>query len=225
MKNYNILKLKIAPWIKYWIEKKYSLLPKEYEELEYLESTGTQYIDLERVPNMTDIIEQKFQRKDTSTTTQSWYGSMPSSSINKPRISIGSYSQGFFVAMNNTGKFLDILDTNIHTIKFWCPTVYTQIIINNGVQTKLNLNDSAYSPAVTLSSYLFARHGTSGVQLGDGQGTRIFYHKEYLQNGTLVLNCIPCRRKSDNVLGMYDKVSKKFLTNAGNGEFIAGGNI
>ena len=41
-------------------------------------------------------------------------------------------------------------------------------------------------------------------------------------NGVLVQNLIPCKRNSDNVLGMYDTVSGNFLTNAGTGTFTAG---
>lgn len=38
----------------------------------------------------------------------------------------------------------------------------------------------------------------------------------------LVRNYIPCYRKSDNVVGMYDLVEDKFHTNSGTGDFVAG---
>lgn len=52
-------------------------LPDTYQQVEYLESSGSQYLDLLRVPNNTDIIEEKFQSKNITSETISWYGSMP----------------------------------------------------------------------------------------------------------------------------------------------------
>jgi hypothetical protein len=50
---------------------------------------------------------------------------------------------------------------------------------------------------------------------------RLYYTKMW-KNGTLVRYLIPAKRNSDNVVGMYDTVSKTFFTNAGSGAFIAG---
>jgi hypothetical protein len=74
----------------------------------------------------------------------------------------------------------------------------------------------------TLSAYLFARNnnGTAGNFLN----CRI-YSFNIVQDGIVVLNLIPCRRNSDNVLGMYDTVTGTFLTNAGTGDFIAGADV
>ena len=71
---------------------------------------------------------------------------------------------------------------------------------------------------------MFARHGTNGVQVYDNEGTKIYYHREYLANGTLVLNMVPCKNASNDV-GMYDLVSGQFFTNAGTGNFIAGNEV
>ena len=43
-----------------------------------------------------------------------------------------------------------------------------------------------------------------------------------MQEGTLVRQLIPCRRLSDDELGMYDLVRREFLTNIGTGSFTAG---
>lgn len=75
---YLIKKLQIKPWIKYWlVNKEKKKLPDTYQQVEYLESSGAQYIDTGRVPNNNDIIEQKFQSKNNTTETIAWYGSMP----------------------------------------------------------------------------------------------------------------------------------------------------
>ena len=50
---------------------------------------------------------------------------------------------------------------------------------------------------------------------------------EYLkisENGILIRNFIPCYRKSDNEIGLYDIVNNVFYTNQGTGEFLKGSN-
>jgi hypothetical protein len=201
-----------------------------YTQIEYLESSGAQYLDLNRVPNNNDIIEQKFQKKGTNTATCSWYGSMPSSSTITPRMSIGTFSSNsvatIFAGSNYTGM-IGAADTNVHTLRFQS-TGQTELTYTfDGVTGVIDASTASvpidmYEPAVEFTSYLFARHGTDGVQVYDNEGTRIFYHKEYLANGTLVMDLIPVKRNSDGVLGMYDKVSGSFFTNLGTGTLIAG---
>lgn len=39
------------------------------------------------------------------------------------------------------------------------------------------------------------------------------------------MELIPCYRKADNVVGLYDTISNNFLTNSGSGTFVAGPNV
>ena len=57
---------------------------------------------------------------------------------------------------------------------------------------------------------------------GNYRGLRlkqISYFKYWDNNDNLLRDMVPCYRKSDNVIGMYDKVSKTLFTNAGTGTF------
>lgn len=202
------------------------LLPSEYQQVEYLESSGTQYIDIGRVPNNTDIIEQKFQSKGSGdSSTISWYGSMPSSSSATPRISMGATSSTRFIGVNQTANISDG-KTDLTYLK-WQVIGVRNYLVTQDDETfeKTAPQGSAYNPTIQLTSYLFARHGNSGVQAHDGLGTKIYFHREYLANGTLQLNLIPCYRKSDDEPGMYDTVSGTFLTNLGTGTFVVGDDV
>lgn len=196
------------------------LLPEEYTEVEWLQSDGACYIDLNRTPNMNDIIEQKFMTLNTTNTVCSWYGSMPANNIVKPRFSMGISSNGFFVGANNTIGYTS-LDNDIHVIRWQQITGSTLTTDLDGTEATRPAS-GGYDPAVELTSYLFARHGNNGVQIYDGDGTRIYYHKEYLSNGTIQLDLVPVIRNSDNEPGIYDLVNKVFYTNAGSGTFTAG---
>lgn len=44
-------------------------------------------------------------------------------------------------------------------------------------------------------------------------------------NGTPIINLIPCYRKADDVIGMYDTVTQTFYTNSGSGTFTKGADV
>ena len=51
-------------------------------------------------------------------------------------------------------------------------------------------------------------------------GTRVIHYFKYWDvNGNLLLDLIPVERKSDSVLGMFNKVNGQFLTNIADGTF------
>lgn len=54
---------------------------------------------------------------------------------------------------------------------------------------------------------------------------KLYGIKIYNASSMLIGNFIPCYRKSDNVIGMYDLVGNKFYTNQGSGAFTKGANI
>lgn len=51
------------------------------------------------------------------------------------------------------------------------------------------------------------------------------YYFYFNQDGTDVFNMVPCYRKADGEIGMYDLVSKTFFTNAGTGTFTKGAEV
>lgn len=52
-------------------------------------------------------------------------------------------------------------------------------------------------------------------------GTRIIHYFKYWDvNGNLLLDLIPVERKSDGVLGMFNKLNGQFLTNIADGTFL-----
>lgn len=203
-------------------------------DVDYIQSSGTQYIDTGRVPNNTDIIEQKFCKiGDDTGTTISWYGSMPSATSALPRISIGQFTPSgtankFFAGVNTTAQIANA-DNNVHTIRFYASSSSEITYILDGVENteRIISPGNAYSPQIQLTSYLFARHGTNGVQTYDGSGTKIYYHKEFLSDGTPVRSYKPSVRTYNDGTGvvtkafMYDEVYNKAYYNAGTGSFKA----
>lgn len=79
------------------------------------------------------------------------------------------------------------------------------------------------SPVMTANLYLFAQNYNGSARFGNVRQVRSFQY--YDKNNDLICDLIPCYRKSDGVIGMYDIVRKIFLTNAGSGSFTKGADV
>ena len=91
-------------------------------------------------------------------------------------------------------------------------TVNGQTITNNIKPEYLTWDSSPHN------MYLFAinRKDTDSRV----QGTRVIHYFKYWDvNGNLLLDLIPVERKSDGVLGMFNKLNGQFLTNIADGTF------
>ena len=66
------------------------------------------------------------------------------------------------------------------------------------------------------SMYLFSVHRQTPPE----DGIRVIHYFKYWDvNDNLLLDLIPVERKSDGVLGMFNKVNGQFLTNIADGTF------
>ena len=68
-----------------------------------------------------------------------------------------------------------------------------------------------------------------GLRTGELIDSRRFSGKlwsfKIWDNNVLVRDYVPCYRKEDNVVGMYDIVNDVFYTNLGTGEFLKGSDV
>ena len=189
---------------------------KIYQEVEYIESTGTQYIDTGVIPNINTKIDIEFE------------------TIQKGNFGVifggeETYKTNSFHLYDSSGNF-DIgfgsIPTDFKTsINYNTNIKYTFIMDKNGFN--VNGTTGTFSePTISTNSniFLFMVKRASSQVIDSNAQKRIYYCKLY-DNETLVRNLVPCYRKSDNVMGMYDKVSGKFYTNAGTGTFTKGADI
>lgn len=87
----------------------------------------------------------------------------------------------------------------------------------SNIQTAASSSTIAYDTS-PYNIYLFAVNRTNTDTAV--QGTRIIHYFKYWDNnGNLLLDLIPVERKSDGVLGMYNQVDGRFLTNISTGTF------
>lgn len=76
----------------------------------------------------------------------------------------------------------------------------------------------------TLNFYVFCRNNDGSAYSGYAYGMR-YYYLQMCLDGVLVRDYIPCYRKSDGEIGMYDLVSNSFFANAGPGTFEKGDDV
>ena len=198
------------------VNKKDCLVKKIYTELNYLESTGTQYIDTGIPANM--FVDPKFEVKMKIT----------SSKLNDYALN-GSYVYGqavqFGLVVTSSTKARVTMNCG-----FASPVGYTDVnkndfhtlYLSNGLQkvdnivigesSIINVEENNYN------FYLFGRNGDKTYR--DNYAMKIVYFKLW-DNNDLVRDLIPVLDKN-NVACMYDKANKKFYYNQGTGEFLYG---
>ena len=190
------------------------VLPRGYTQVEYLESTGTQYINTMYYPNNLTDVECKFMFNQlASNAVPSAFG---------VRASNNSVQQ-FLTSVSN-GVLWIVNGLNNHSIPSVRPLVNTEYILRITPQkaywngTEIFTMTSSVANCPNLSMFAFGRNTYSG--LANKFYGKIYYLKIY-ESGVLVRNFIPCINQS-NVIGMYDTVNGVFYANAGTGTFNTG---
>lgn len=217
-----IIKWKIKPWLKYFIYNKYSkLLPDEYQQVDYIESSGTQYIDT----GIATSNNMKVEAKAVST-----FG-LSNGPLTYSAALLGARKSGLSSYFGYTSGVTDDFIGN--------GTEYVQIP-RNGNQDLLTLEYDNNSANISCGNYSYSNNSLSinitnsfNIYLlainqdntAISLGTYKLYTFKIYDNNTLVRDFIPCYRKSDNVLGLYDLINKVFYTNAGTGAFTYGGEV
>ena len=205
----------------------------EYVQLDYLESDGTCAIDLGIIPTYASIFETKIKNEyipntpDVIRAVYGYWGSKPDSQTGCG-LYTGEYSSMFAFGLcwisgphsYSSANFIGG-DTNWHTFKIGKTGAQSEVHID-GIKT-WTYNE----PGVTgeRSIALFGRFTETDL-LPSFIG-KIAYFREYRRNNNydniIIHDFVPVKRKSDGVLGFYDKITGKFCTNEGTGTFTAGG--
>lgn len=180
-------------------------LPEEYEEVEYLESTGTQYINIGIVPNDDYTVNVEFLYNISS--NDGIYG-------------VTNGTVGFY--LGSAGGQLYLNGGSYYFAPFVAKTKYTLVynkntaIVNN---IKYDVHNKTY---INSDFWLFGRKNTNSATDSRLLHGKIYSFKMITSSDNVYISLIPCYRKSDNKPGMYDIVTGKFFTNQGTEEFITG---
>lgn len=186
-------------------------LPAGYTQVEYLKSTGTQYINVGFKPN-----------QDTRIVLD----------VNSPLVSGPVWLFGARTAADSKtynflcqgSKYRSDYNDNSSTSLTINPSGRFEIDKDKNI-TKINGSTASTIPygAFQCEYNLFLFNNNNAGAAGAGASISIYSCKIY-DNGTLVRNFVPARNSS-GALGLYDTVNGIFHTNAGTGTFVAGAEI
>lgn len=193
-------------------------VPIEYIRIEYLQSSGTQYIDTGVAIN---YATQKIEQRATVQYTTS----------NTNRELMGSNGYGFW-GKSADNKLESVTGSSVQITESALVKNTVSLITdpNNNNQVTFIVNSHRYdASASTLANndyacYVFALGGRSGVAASFFCKAKVYEYTIILDN-VVVSHLIPVKRRSDGVLGMYDTVTNSFKVNAGTGTFTAGNAI
>lgn len=188
------------------------ILPSGYTQLDYIESTGTQYINTGFTPNQNTRVMCGFE----------YLGSRPADHavLFGSRVNWSGDQQYYFGY--NGGWRSDYGDGRATYSESEVPFSGRHVIDKNKGETTLD-GQVKSSPAITATMpgpmYVFAGN-TNGTAAGFIKA-RISRLKAYAAD-QLKRDLYPARRDSDGAVGMYDMVEGLFYGNSGSGAFVAG---
>ncbi len=198
-------------------------VPDEYVELEYLEATGTQYINTGIITTALASFDITFMLlADTNMALFGGRNSQTSKTLTMFYLATTkSIRHDFASQLTFSGTTAISHKTNIRMTNDGTVYSLTQRDLDTGAFS--HINDRAISTTVpTYQQTLFAVN--TGGNIGTFAKCRVYSYTMY-DDGTIVRDFIPVKRKSDGVLGMFDTVSGAFFGNSGTGTFLGGGEI
>lgn len=192
-------------------------LPSGYTQLEYIQSSGTQYIDTNFKPDGETTVNIAFQTSsapDNLNDTLPVYGT--ATDYNSNAFEFWTLSGGFATYGSQDYKSnLGITTGKKHTV-----SQAKNVLTVDG--TSYTFTKQTFTAPYSL--LLFATHRSGGIKICASAANLKIYSCEIYNNGTLVRNFIPAKN-SGGTIGLYDTVNGAFYTNAGSGTFTAGADI
>lgn len=187
-----------------------------YEDIipiEYLESTGTQYIDLNFGFDKTDEVYTKFA---ILTTTNDKYINSPITwNNNNNRFGMGYHDNGYCAGYGNVVTSTTVLTpktTNDKQIHTWEYKNYIFKIVDLNL-TK-NVSSITFGGTTKNLRLFFGYNANSQAKIAS---------YKHIKNGQTIIDLIPVR--VGQIGYMYDKVSGQLFGNSGTGNFILGPDI
>lgn len=199
--------------------------PEEYKRLDYIEGTGTQWIDLNTKLPYQFRIELNMTITDASRVSRGFYGTEANDT--KPALYLGTELTG------STGysfyfKYNDAIRRSSSISASNYPITHRVYESSGGTFMKTSTNGTSWgnvtgtiSNVLTDSLYLFKINGSSA----NLAKMKVYSLKIYApDNTTLIRNFVPAEDKN-GIACLFDTVSKTTFYNQGTGSFVKGSYI
>ena len=188
-------------------------VPSELVELEYIESTGTQYIDTGFLVSSNNYDKIKFVVDcdiiGKGSGASDWL--VNGSNISNAYFYIGQYQNKYCYGCGTIDHSANTSVVNgRHTLTL--DTKNKKFIVSDVLEIDIAIEAITATANLYLCGFAYTAQRSFAQKL---YGSKIY------QDDVLVRDFIPCKNPS-GVIGLYDKVTKAFYPNAGTGTFTAG---
>jgi hypothetical protein len=193
-------------------------LPNEYQEVEYIESTGAQYIDLPFGFDSTDEIIANFS-VESSQVEDKYIVSPTAWNTNNNRFGLGIHNGCYTFAYGTVATSNTLLTPNIYNDGKNHKWVYKGKICQ--------INDEDVNCLIDVNNITFGST-TTNLRLFYGYSSNTkgkIYSYTHYKNNIKICDLIPCYRVIDNIIGLYDIVNAIFYENNGSSVFLKGKNV
>lgn len=192
-------------------------LPSDYQEVEYIEQTGTQWIDTGIIPDEDTVSHIKFM--NLAVTGNVIYGFYDSETTSY-RMFNASGTCYFDVPTGSNSTYRHY-GGRLNAMKIWQLEIGNHYVKDRETGNYF-FNSSGKEFVSNIKSITL---GMNRPDTSSPTSNNRWYSVQIYNNQGPVFIGVPCYRKQDDKPGMYDFVSKTFLTNVGTGEFVVGPDI
>lgn len=241
--NYDVKKLIFNNTI-VWEKNK---LPNEYQQVEYIESTGTQYIDTQIYGTEKTSIDITYEYNSNATSSgilgnriaqkQNEFLLGTSSNLIPDYLFLGYANSGisnnsqnytnYNIPINSSIKYRIIINPGLYPNPTLTPnfnlnpkTPYKFVNINGIDYIVSNITNQKFMTFKTLDIFkIYTSQNDYSLTSAKLYNLRIYNGNE------LRRDFIPCYHKSDNEIGLYDLINEVFYTNLGTGTFLKGADV
>lgn len=197
-------------------------LPIDYQQVEYIASSGAQYIDLNYICKKNNIIIELDMMWTGATVGafETFIGFMYSPSVVTPRIGLHKWSSQLMFGANATTASGVTPPSNTRFTYRGEFISGAQKMYVNGVLKTSNATTFDFT-SNTCPTYMFARYCPGSMNYA----TMRMYSCKIWEGDSLVKHIIPCYKKSSGAIGAYDIIKQEFYTNSGTGNLAKGGDV
>lgn len=196
-------------------------LPTEYYELDYIQGTGTQYIELDYVLQAHDIVEGTVDIQRSGSQYGFIFGARRiSATYNCYALfsKFGGYDRFNYARTRNEANGANHeLDTKygFRTENNTCTISKDGVIVDT-------ITSSGTIENCVNNCGVFCANTSSGTGFSPDSINymKLYDFKIFSENNEYIRYLVPVYRKSDNVVGLYDFITGTFYTNKGTGNFV-----
>ena len=202
-------------------------LPAGYKRCEYIEGTGTQFIDLGSIP-IGEKTGFRIRLNITSGTGGNAFGGYVPNTGNFAYLAIRKGDAGFFTSNYSVSVPVAYFGNIPYGTDIEYAYKYDNVRSSFSIQTNgIEIGTSRIFTMPNSSFALFSFKDANGIiRSSESQVAKMkLMLLDVLSGENIQAKLLPCIRLKDKSAGMYDIVSDTFFGNVGTGSFVAGNKV